>query len=129
MDLSHFMLPALQHLFLTNGFIHGSKTIYRIRALRSRLAYSSIDVSWSQLPIHIQPIANEEFLLNIVTSFFVQPLFLASMMTYSIFATWEIIFLDLRFVYIYSVAARQPLQQQTFKQINQTFHEICQYKN
>ena len=48
------------------------------------------------------------------------------MMTYSIFATRETILLDL---FTFTQQQLQSFKQQTFKYINQTFHEICQDKN
>ena len=68
-----------------------------------------------------------EFLLNILASFFVHPLFFVSNLN----LCWHILFLQPKkpfFKYLFTFT-QQQLHQQTFEWINQTFHEICQNKN
>ena len=67
--------------------------------------------------------------MNILTSFFVQPLFHASTLN----LWWKFYFCSPIFLggdsFTFTKQKLQPLQQQTFKWINQNFHEISHYKN
>ena len=68
-------------------------------------------------------------LLNILTSFFVQPLFLATnlnLLRHTLFLQREFFFS--RFVSIYS-AVSAAIEKEIFWWIGQFFHEICKYKN